>query len=108
MVNVTNLTSSFRSGIAFAVILKKLVPESIELNQLDPRLAKGNLKTVLSAYKQAGLDWVEFIIYRYLVDNRIRFFHSIDKDVFQDIRILRKDMQTMCLCQHSSISFLRL
>ena len=61
MVNVTNLTSSFRSGIAFAVILKKLSPQSIELNQLDPRLAKGNLKTVLSAYKEAGLDWVEFL-----------------------------------------------
>ena len=100
MVNVTNLTSSFRSGIAFAVILKKLVPDSIELNQLDPRLAKGNLKTVLSAYKQAGLDWVEFII--------CRFYHSIDKDVFQETWNVLKDMLTICLRQHFPISFLRL
>ena len=59
MVNVTNLTSSFRSGIALAVILKKFSPENIELHQLDPRLAKGNLKTILAAYKKAGLGKAE-------------------------------------------------
>lgn len=73
MVNVTNLTSSFRSGklfvkklfankkqnylgIALGVILKHHVPDSIQLAQLNPRMAKNNLRIVLEAYNTAGLD----------------------------------------------------
>merc|ERR1712048_367259 len=56
MVNVTNLTSSFRSGIALGVILKHFVPDSIELGQLNPRMAKNNLRIVLEGYNKAGLD----------------------------------------------------
>ena len=74
MVNVTNLTSSFRSGIALGVILKKYSPENIELHQLDPRLAKGNLKTVLAAYKKAGLGRVENILFRGRLSRNFRSY----------------------------------
>ena len=85
MVNVTNLTSSFRSGyfliykishkfsyyllilfkcnsivinigIAFAVILKHFVPNRVELSQFNPRMAKNNLRIVIESYANAGLD----------------------------------------------------
>ena len=56
MVNVTNLTSSFRSGVTFGVILHNFRPESLKLGQLNPRTAKANLKIVLEAYKNEGLD----------------------------------------------------
>jgi len=56
MVNVTNLTSSFRSGVTFGVILHNFRPEALKLGQLNPRTAKANLKIVLEAYKNEGLD----------------------------------------------------
>jgi len=56
MVNVTNLTSSFRSGIALGVILKNFAPDAIDLARLNPRMAKNNLRLVLEAFAAAGLD----------------------------------------------------
>ena len=56
MVNVTNLTSSFRSGVTFGVILHNFRPDALKLGQLNPRTAKANLKIVLEAYKNEGLD----------------------------------------------------
>ena len=56
LVNITNLTSSFRSGIAFGVLLAQFRPAAIDLNRLEPRTAKANLKLVLEGFNKAGLD----------------------------------------------------
>ena len=46
LINITNLTSSFRSGIAFGVLLAQFRPNIIDLEKLEPRTAKANLKAV--------------------------------------------------------------
>ena len=56
LVNVTNLTSSFRSGIALGILLNYFRPNSVNLKKLEPRTAKANLKLVLEAYNREGLD----------------------------------------------------
>ena len=43
-------------GITFGVILHNYRPDEINLNELNPRTAKSNLKLVLESYKRAGVD----------------------------------------------------
>ena len=49
-------SSLLYSGMALGVILHKFKPDLIDLNKLNTRTAKSNLKIILDSYKQVGLD----------------------------------------------------
>ncbi|KAJ0170637.1 hypothetical protein K1T71_014008 [Dendrolimus kikuchii] len=55
---VTNLTTSFRSGLAFCAIIHRFRPDLIDFSGLQPDDAENNLRTALEASAKLGISQV--------------------------------------------------
>ncbi|XP_047037918.1 EH domain-binding protein 1 [Helicoverpa zea] len=57
-VRVTNLTTSFRSGLAFCAIIHRFRPDLIDFSGLQPDEAERNLRVALDASSKLGISQV--------------------------------------------------
>ena len=65
-VNITNFSSSFKSGMAFCALIHAHRPHLIHYHTLDPNNAAVNLETAFAAGEQIGVDRTYHYIYIYI------------------------------------------
>ncbi|KPJ14829.1 EH domain-binding protein 1 [Papilio machaon] len=57
-IEITNLTTSFRSGLAFCAIIHRFRPDLIDFSGLQPEEAERNLRVALEASARLGISQV--------------------------------------------------
>ncbi|CAG7716093.1 unnamed protein product [Allacma fusca] len=57
-VKVTNMTTSWRNGLAFCALIHRFHPELIDFDKLSPHDIKGNCKTAFDAAESLGIPKV--------------------------------------------------
>ena len=54
-INITNLTTSFKSGLALCALIHRYRPELIDYQTLDPSKAEENVALALAAAERLGV-----------------------------------------------------